>query len=84
MYEYNEARDIWLFENDLSDYKQTDEGQRVTALIDYDDYDVLRRKADTDPKDLKAAFENYWNARNDTGLHRDGVLFDIREVDRSL
>ena len=69
MYEYNERQDIWLFENDLAEYHASDEGIKVSKMLDYNDYDVLVRADGVKPEDLKAAFLEYWDARNNTGLH---------------
>lgn len=61
--------DIWLFENDLVEYQNSDEGKAVGRLIEYNDYDVLAKKPGVPQKKLDEALEAYWNARNDTGLH---------------
>lgn len=68
MYEYSEKQDIWLFENDLSEYQRSDEGKRVGKLIAYNDYDELARKEGVSYEELKEAFLAYWDARNGTGL----------------
>lgn len=88
MYEYSERNDIWLFENDLSEYQASDEGKKVSSLLDYNDEDVLVRAEGVKPEDLKTAFLEYWNARNDTGLHfsdeekrKKGAAADQLEAD---
>ena len=80
MYEYNERRDIWLFENDLTAYHESDEGQAVINLLDSDDDDILRRSATATPQQLKEAFNAYWDGRNATGLHYNGVIKTLDEV----
>lgn len=66
---FNEGENIWLFENDLAEYRSSDEGIAVNKLLDWDGYDNLCRKSGVSSKQLEEAFENYWNARNDSGLH---------------
>ena len=69
MYEYSEKQDIWLFENDAQEYTASDEGRKVAEMLEYNDFDQLARKESVRPIELKSAFEEYWNARNGTGLH---------------
>lgn len=66
---YNERQDIWLFENDLSEYQQSDEGRAVWALLTYTNNDFIVPKYKTSKVQLKKTIEAYWDARNDTGLH---------------
>ncbi|MET4003887.1 hypothetical protein ABIB48_002625 [Arthrobacter sp. UYCu511] len=74
MYVYSEQYDIFLFDNDLSEYQHSDEGLVVGGMITYNDYDdLVRDETRATAKQLQDAFEAYWNARNDTGLHYDGV-----------
>lgn len=81
MYDYKEQRDIWLFQNDYSNFiYDTDEGRAVLALLKHDDYDNLVRKASVPPATLKTIFNSYWNARNNTGSHIDSVLKTDSEV----
>lgn len=66
---YDERNDIWLFENDLAEYRASDEAKAVSALLTYNDNDYLVKKYKTSKKQLREAFERYWDARNGTGLH---------------
>lgn len=81
--EYNEKQEIWLFENDLSEFRVSDEGNRVSMLIAYDDNDQLVRKKSVSADELRKAFANYWEARNVTGLHFSNLqrLEKAKEID---
>lgn len=80
---YNEKQDIWLFENDLSEYRVSDQGMAVSMLIGYNDEDMLVRKKGVEATELYKAFQNYWNARNDTGLTYSNLqkLEKAKEID---
>lgn len=66
---YDERNNIWLFENDLAEYRASDEAKAVLALLTYNDNDYLVRKYKASKKQLREAFEKYWDARNGDGLH---------------
>lgn len=72
--QYDERNDIWLFDNDLSEYQVSDEGKAVSSLLTFNDNDYHVKKYKVSKKQLKEAFEKYWDARN--------TMIDISPTER--
>lgn len=67
----NIKRDIFLFENDLQEYQASIEGQKVINELNKDNRDMDA---------LKMALNEYWTARNDTGLHYNSEQDKIKGI----
>lgn len=65
--------DIFLFENDLAEYKASDEGQKVFSLISRETLEPKLLET-LDHVAINKSLEDYWNARNRTGLHYSNEL----------
>lgn len=64
MTEYDEHYDISLFDDDLSEFQASDEGKVIKSLLTYNDNDCRIRKSNISSKQLRNAFDTYWENRN--------------------
>lgn len=60
--------DIFLFDNDLVEYQNSDEGKAVQRLLSWDDYDERCLDEGVTRAQFTETIGRYWDARNGDGL----------------